>query len=86
MGLMQRGVVFAIGTFSNAVLFLFLSRALLPLLETGQSIAGDGPATAALNNLPIAIQLAMGLLQLGLIAYLLGGLGEERASQRRPLP
>lgn len=86
MGLMQRGVIFTIGTVSNAILFLFLSRVLLPLLATGESIAGEGPATAALTNLPIAIQVAMGVLQLGLIAYLLGGLGEERSTQRRPMP
>lgn len=86
MGLIQRFKVFAIGTTANAILFLFLSRALLPLLAKGEEIAGTGPATSAMNLLPVTIQLAIGALQLGLIVYFVAGIGEQRTADRRPMP
>jgi hypothetical protein len=86
MSVLRRGVIFTIGTVSNAILFIFHSRVLLEVLAQGNEIAGTGPATGAMELLPVAMQLAMGILQIGLIVYLLGGLGEERAAQQRPLP
>lgn len=86
MGVVSRGIVFSIGTVSNAILFLFHSRVLLPLLDTGNDIVGTGPATGALTLLPAAMQLGMGILQIGLIVYFVGGIGEERSSSRRPMP
>jgi len=44
----------------------------------------EGPATAAINMLPDVIMLAIAAIQLGLIGYLLGGLGQERSVTRRP--
>lgn len=87
MGVIKRGVVFSIGTVSNAILFLFHSRVILEVV----SVAGDlnakaGPASGAFDLLPTAIQLGIGGIQIGLILYLLGGLGEERARSRRPMP
>jgi len=81
MGVIQRGIIFFAGTIANGITFIFLSRVVLPLVNTGPA----GPATTAMNLLPAAMQLAIGGLQVGLIFYLLGGLGEERAAQRRPL-
>lgn len=86
MGLVQRGVVFMIGTIGNGILFLFHSRVLLEILSIGNDIAGTGPATGALTMLPAAMQLAIGGLQIIFIVYLLGGLGEERSQSRRPMP
>jgi len=86
VSVLQRGIVFTIGTFSNAILFLFHSRVILEIIATAEELFGTGPATPALNLLPMAIQLAIGGLQLGLILYFIGGLGEERASDRRPMP
>lgn len=85
MSVLKRGIIFAIGTVSNAILFIFHSRVLLEVLATGQEIAGTGPATGALNLLPTAMQVAMGLLQIGLIVYFVGGLGQERSATRRPM-
>jgi hypothetical protein len=85
MSLINRGVVFVIGTISNAVLFIFFSRVYLPLQETGLELAGSGPGTAAINLIPTAIVLAIGLLQIGLVVYLLGGLGQERTVARGPM-
>lgn len=85
MGLLQRAVIFAIGTVSNAILFLFHSRVLLEVLAVGRNVAGQGPATGAFDLLPIAMQLAMGGFQIGLILYFIGGLGEERTTTRRPI-
>lgn len=82
MSILQRGVVFAIGTTANAILFLFHSRVLLEVLTYGT----DGPATVAMDMLPVAMQLGMGVLQIGLIVYFLGGLGQERSASRRPMP
>jgi len=86
MSVFRRAVIFTIGTVANAILFLFHSRVLLEVLAEGRAISGTGPATGALELLPVAMQLAMGVLQIGLIVYLLGGLGQERSSQRRPMP
>ncbi len=83
--IIKRGIVFSIGTVSNAVLFLFHSRVVLELLSVAESIGGTGPATDALNLLPVALQLAMGGLQIGLVLYFVGGIGEERAAGR-PMP
>lgn len=86
MGIFRRGIVFSIGTVSNAILFLFHSRVVLEVLAIAEEIAGEGPATDALNMLPVAMQLAMGGIQLVLVLYLVGGLGQERAAARRPMP
>lgn len=85
MSVITRGIVFAIGTTANAILFLFHSRVLLEVLAIGEEVAGTGPATGAFNLLPMAMQLAMGGLQVGLILYFIGGLGEERTATRRPM-
>jgi hypothetical protein len=85
MSLINRAVVFVFGTISNAVLFIVFSRAYLTLKNTGLSISSSGPGTEAMNLLPTAIVLAMGILQIGLVVYLLGGLGEERTVQRGPM-
>lgn len=81
MGLIQRGIIFTAGTVANGVIFIFLARVVMPLVNTGP----QGPATGALNLLPVAMQLAIGGLQVGLIVYLVTGIGEERAAQRRPI-
>lgn len=81
MGLIQRGVIFFGGTVANAIIFIFLSRVVLPLISYGP----EGPATGAMNLLPVAMQLAIGVFQLGLIVYLVGGLGQQRSNQRRPM-
>lgn len=85
MGVIQRGVVFFAGTTGNTILFLFHTRVVLVLLDHGRDIAGTGPATGALNLLPGAMQLAIGGIQVVLIAYLLGGLGQEKSTGRRPI-
>ena len=85
MGVVERSFVFLAITGGNAILFLFHSRVLLEVLAVGNEIAGTGPATDALNLLPQAMQLAMGGIQLIAIVYLLGGLGSQRSSERRPL-
>jgi len=84
MGVIQRSIVFFALTFSNAILFLFHSRVLLEIVSIANSFA-SGPGTSAINLLPVALQLAMGGIQLVAIVYLLGGLSEERAAQRRPM-
>lgn len=81
MGVIQRGIIFLAGTMANGILFIFLSRVVLPIVNYGPA----GPATQAMNLLPAAIQLAIGGLEVGLIFYFISGLGEERAAQRRPL-
>lgn len=86
MGLIQRGVIFFAGTISNAVLFVVLARIVVPYFSDGSAFGVPaGPATDALTLLPTALQLVIGALQLGLILYFVGGLGEERAARRRPL-
>lgn len=85
MGIVRRGIVFMFGTFTNAILFLFHSRVVLEVVETANSF-GQGPASGAINLLPDVMQLAIGAIQVILIIYLLGGLGEERAANRRPMP
>lgn len=85
MGVIGRGLVFFAGTTANAILFLFHSRVLLEILAIANQIAGTGPATGALNTLSVAMQLSMGILQIGLILYLVGGIGEERTATRRPM-
>lgn len=84
MGIMKRGVIFTIGTISNAILFLFHSRVILEVLSIADTFP-KGPATDALNLIPPAIQLAIGGLQLGLILYFIGGLSQERTATRRPM-
>jgi len=81
MGVIQRGVIFLAGTIANGILFIFLSRVVLPIVNYGPT----GPATQAMQLLPVAIQLAIGGLEVGLIFYFISGLGEERAAQRRPM-
>jgi len=86
MGVIKRGIVFSIGTVSNAILFLFHSRVLLEILAVAKDLGGyAGPASGAFDLLPTAIQLALGALQLGLILYFVGGIGEEKATARRPM-
>lgn len=85
MGVIQRAVIFTAGTITNAVLFLFHSRVVLEVVAVAKDVAGSGPATSSLNALPMAMQLAMGVLQVGLIVYLLGGLGEEKTTTTRPM-
>lgn len=85
MGIIKRGIVFTVGTISNAILFLFHSRVILEVLAIGRDVGGAGPATAAFDILPVAIQLCIGGLQVGLILYFIGGLGQERTAQRRPM-
>lgn len=87
MGLLQRGIIFFAGTVANGILFVFHSRVLLEVLAMGQAITGgSGPATGALNLLPTVMQLVIGGFQLGLIFYLLGGLGQQKTTAERPLP
>jgi len=81
MGVIQRGVIFLAGTIANGILFIFLSRVVLPIVNYGPT----GPATQAMQLLPVAIQLAIGGLEVGFIFYFISGLGEERAAQRRPM-
>lgn len=81
MGLIQRGVIFFAGTLANAIVFIFLSRVVLPLISYGP----EGPATDAMNLLPVAMQLTIGMFQVGLIVYLVGGLGQQRSERRRPM-
>lgn len=84
MGLIQRGVIFFAGTIANAVLFVVLSRIIIPYFSDGSAFGiPPGPATDALNLLPTALQLVIGALQLGFILYFIGGLGEERSAARR---
>lgn len=83
MGVIGRGVIFAVGTVANGVLFILHSRIVLTLI----GYAPPGPATGALNLLPGAMQLTIGGLQAGLVLYFIGGLGEERSvDARRPQP
>jgi hypothetical protein len=79
-------MVFVGGTIGNAVLFLFLSRALLPAIGIGRDVAGTGPATPALNLIPLVVQLVIGCIEVALILYFVAGIGEERVSSRRPMP
>lgn len=85
MGVIGRAIIFCAGTTTNAILFLFHSRVVLEVLAVAEQIAGTGPATTALNTLPVALQLTMGGLQIGLIVFLLGGLGQEKTTTRRPM-
>jgi len=82
MGVIQRGIIFSGGTMANAVLFLFHSRVVLEVQDVSQTFP-SGPATPAINMLPDVIMLAIGALQLGLIVYFLGGLGQERSTVQR---
>lgn len=86
MGIIGRGIIFSIGTFSNAMIFLFHSRVILEILAVAKDLGMyAGPASGAFDLLPLAIQLAIGGFQVGLILFFLGGLGEERAARRRPI-
>jgi len=85
MGVIQRGIIFSGGTIACAVLFLFHSRVVLKIQDVAQTFP-SGPATPAINMLPDAIMLAIGALQLGLIVYFLGGLGQERSSVQKAPP
>jgi len=82
VGVVQRGAIFVFGTIGNAILFVMLSRAVLPIINFGPS----GPADQAFSLLPTAIQLVIGALEVGLIVYFVGGIGEERAATRRRAP
>ena len=86
MGLVERGVIFMIGTISNAILFLFTSRVILEIVSVGESVAGTGPATPAMNLLAPVMQLVIGMIQLGLIAYLIAGIGEQKSVAQEPMP
>lgn len=87
MGVLQRMIIFTIGTFTNGILVLFLTRAVLPFYADAQSLTASGPATSAMNLVPQAMTLAIGVIQVGLLVYLLGGLGTERTvSSRRGMP
>lgn len=81
--IISRGIVFFGGTLANAVLFLFHSRVVLEIMDVADGFA-QGPATPAINMLPDVIMLAIAGIQLGLVAYFLGGLGEERTVTRGP--
>jgi hypothetical protein len=85
MGIIGRGIVFVVGTISNAILFLFHSRVILEVLSVADDFA-SGPADGAFAILPVAIQLAIGGIQVGLVLYFIGGLGQERTADRRPMP
>ncbi|MFB6201309.1 MAG: hypothetical protein ABEI98_04790 [Halorhabdus sp.] len=82
MGVVQRGAIFVFGTIGNAILFVILSRAVLPIINYGPS----GPADTAFSLLPTALQLVIGALEVGLIVYFAGGLGQERTVNRRRAP
>lgn len=87
MGLIQRGVIFFGGTISNAVLFVALSRIIMPYFaDGGEFYTAGGPASDALSLLPTAMQLVIGAFQVGLILYFVAGIGEERTADRRPMP
>jgi len=86
MGLMGRGVVFTTLTIANAVLFVVSSRGVLTIIDMANTRVGSGPATPAFDLLPVALQLAMGIVQLGLIVYLITGIGEERTARTRRSP
>ena len=83
MSVIQRGLVFSVGTGSNAILFLFHSRVVLEVVSIANSFP-DGPATSAINLVPQAILIAIGIIQVVLVAYLLGAFGQQRTAQRRP--
>jgi hypothetical protein len=83
MGVIDRVFVFAIGTTGNAILFMFHSRVLLELVGFVNG-RGEGPATDAINLLPTTVQIAIGIIQVVLVAYLLGAFAEERTVTRRP--
>jgi len=83
MSVIQRGIIFSIGTFANAILFLFHSRVVLEIIAISHQFP-SGPATGAIESIPMAIQLAIGGLQLGLVVYLLGGLGSQRKVDQVP--
>jgi len=85
MSLLRRAFVFSFGTVSNAILFIFHSRVVLSVMD----VAGDfptGPATDAINLLPTAIMLAIGVIQIALVFYFIAGLQRQRTVQRRPQP
>jgi len=82
MGVVQRGAIFMFGTIGNAILFVMLSRAVLPIINFGPA----GPADTAFNLLPTALQLVIGAIEVGLIVYFVAGIGEERTVNRRRAP
>lgn len=83
MGIISRLPIFMGLVVTDAILFLFHSRVLLRVIETGESIAGTGPATSAINLLPAVMQLVMGLILVGAFGYLLGGITSQRTARRR---
>lgn len=85
MGVISRGIIFFAGTISNAIIFIFMTRIILPIINMGQNIAGTGPASGALQLLPTVMMLTIGIFELGLIMYFIGGLGQEKTAVRRPL-
>lgn len=83
MSVIQRGIVFAFITFSNAILFLFHSRVILEIVRVANEM-GEGPATGAINLIPQAIMIGIAIIQVAAIAYFLGAFSEERTVTRRP--
>lgn len=84
MSIIKRGFVFSAITISNAILFLFFSRVVLPIIDVSEGFA-QGPATQAINLLPAAIQLAIGAIQIGVTLYFLAGLQQQRTVNRGPV-
>jgi len=84
MSVLNRALVFVSGTVGNAVLFLFHSRVLLEVVATANALS-TGPGTAAIELLPTAVMIAIGGIQVILIAYLLGAFSEQRTATRRPV-
>lgn len=84
MGVIGRFLVFFAITVANAILFVFHSRVVLSIVETANSF-GTGPASGAINMLPVAMQLGMAILEVGAVLYLVGGLGQERTATRGPV-
>jgi hypothetical protein len=78
MGVLDRMTIFVGGTIANGILLLIQVRVILPFYAEGQALTPTGPATGALGLVPQAITIAIGLIQIGLIVYLIGGLGSEK--------
>lgn len=83
MSVIQRGIIFSIGTVANVILFLFHSRVVLEIVGIANQFP-SGPATPAIESIPMGMQLAMGGLQIGLVVYLVGGLGSQRSVDEVP--
>jgi len=79
MGLIQRGVIAMRLIVAAGVVFLVFSRGVLPIMSNDPG----GPATAALDLIPVAMQIGLAVLLLGAVVYLLFGIGQERTRTRR---